>query len=148
MDSETREKVEKFRKDEWIEASFSVEALGIDKETVETALKEHIEKMKKIKSVFVYETEYKETIKVEKPFKNIDIAYSQVVELKLFMKDMYSLMTAIVLYGPSALEILSPEHKEIKLNEIQNIAVSLSSLVHQFAAAGAGGIVMTPEKKK
>jgi len=53
-----------------------------------------------------------------------------------------------MLYGPSAIEVLSPPNKQVSAGEIQNIVNTLAGLLHQFAAAGAGGIVITPSGNK
>ncbi len=145
LHEDMRDEVKKKRKDEWIEAWFAIEALAVDDKLVESSLKEHVEKLKKIKEVFVYHTDFKSTDKVKNPLRNVEEAYSQVVELKLFAKNLPVLINTIIVYGPSAIEILGPENKRIKVEEIQNVANIIAGVVHQFAAAGAGGIVLTPK---
>jgi len=34
----------------------------------------------------------------------------------------------------------------MKIDEVQNIANLLAGVIHQFAAAGVGGIIITPDK--
>ncbi len=60
---------------------------------------------------------------------------------------MFTLVNVVLVYGPSAIEILGPDKKEIPLEEIQNLTNLLAGVVHQFAAAGVGGIVISPERK-
>ncbi len=142
MNDEIKEK----RKEKWFEVWFSIEALAVDKEVVENALKKHVEKMKAIKDVFVYETDFSEIIKVEKPMKNVEEAYSQVARVRFFAKTLSLLISVVMTYGPSSIEIISPDKKDISIAEIQDIANLLAGIVHQFAAAGVGGIVITPDK--
>ena len=134
------------RKEKWFEVQFTIEALAINKDVVENALKKHIEKMGKIRGIFIYETKFLDTLKVEKPMKDVDEAYSQVVRLKFFAKDILTLLNVVMVYGPSSIEIMGPEKNEIKMNEVQSLANTLAGVVHQFAAAGVGGIVITPDK--
>ncbi len=146
MDSETRARADKLRKDKWIESSMFIEAIAVKQEVVESSLEEHINKMRSIRDIFVYHTEFKESLKVEKPFKDIDEAYSMIAEIKLFAKDLFSLMTVIVLYGPSSVEVLGPNNLNVNIDEVQQIANSVADLIHQFAAAGAGGIILSQRK--
>lgn len=145
-DEKLEEAIKKKRKDNWIEAWFAIEALAVDKGVVESSLRDHVEKLSKVKEVFVYEKKFSEIKKVENPIKGIKEAFSQIVELKLFVKDVFSLINIVIVYGPSSVEIIGPKNKEIKVEEIQRIANVLAGLVHQFASAGIGGIVITPEK--
>ena len=143
---ELKDEIKQKKKDNWIEAWFGIEALGVNQEVVESALKKHIDKLSNSKGVFVYETKFGEIKRVEKPMKNVEVAYSQIVEVRLFLKNLYILVNAVLLYGPSSVEILGPSSKEIKIDEIQNMANLLAALIHQFASAGVGGIIITPEK--
>jgi len=149
MDYEMKEQIKKKKKDKWFELIFSIEAMAINRETVESSLKDHVEKMGKLQNVFVYDTEFYDTHEVENPLPNIERAYSQIVSIKLFIKDMYSLLNTVVLFGPSAIEVLGPDEKEITLSEVQNMANHIAGLVHQFAAAGMGGMmIQSPQAKK
>ena len=137
--------VEEKRKSGWIEAVFNIEAMAVSKEVAEKALKEHVERMEKAKDVFVYEKNFMDVQEIDNPPKNVEKAYSQVVEVKLFVKDLLALIGTVVLYGPSSIEILSPKSKEVSMEEMQLIANALAGMIHQFAQAGAGGIVFTPK---
>lgn len=141
-----QEQIKEKRKEKWFELWFTIEALAVDKQVVENALKKHVEKMEKVKNVLVYETDYGETLRVEKPLKNVEEGYSQYVKVKLFVKDLPTLISVVMTYGPSAIEVLGPEKKELSISEVQNIVNLLAGIVHQFAAAGVGGIVITPDK--
>jgi hypothetical protein len=143
---ELKEEIRNKRKNNWIEAWFCIEALAVNKEVVESSLKEHVEKLSKVKEAFIYEKKFSETKKVENPIANIKEAFSQIVELKLFIKDLFSLISIVIVYGPSSVEIIGPRCKEVKAEEIQRISNVLSGIIHQFASAGIGGIVITPEK--
>ncbi|MBI2232392.1 MAG: hypothetical protein HYU56_00565 [Candidatus Aenigmarchaeota archaeon] len=143
----TTEEIKDKRKEKWLEVIFMIEALGIEKDVVKNALETHIQKLESLKSVLVYEKKFGDIEKVENPMKGVKEAYSQVVEVKLFAKDMFTLVNIVLVYGPSAVEILGPDRKEIALDEVQNLANLLAGVVHQFAAAGAGGIIISPERK-
>ena len=135
------------RKEKWFEALFVIEALAIEKDIVEKSMKAHVEKMEKLRDVLVYETNYLDVIKVEKPMKDIEEAYSQVVKVRFFAKNLVILLSMVMAYGPSSVEILGPDKHEIKAEEAQNVSNLLAGVVHQFAAAGLGGMIITPDKQ-
>ncbi|MEM7813748.1 MAG: hypothetical protein QW548_02510 [Candidatus Aenigmatarchaeota archaeon] len=139
---------EKARKDGWIEAWFAIDVIGASPEIVEASLKEHVGKLAKMENVLVSKTEFHKIEEVKNPPKPLQRGWGQVVNVTLFAKDLYTLVMAILLYGPSAIEILSPASKQVSAGELQNIANTLSGLLHQFAAAGVGGIVLTPSGPK
>lgn len=143
MKPEVKEKIEQLRRERWIEAVFHIEAIGANKEVVEKSLRAHVEKLTKVKDVYVYEKNFHEIIEVGR-VKNVEHAYSQYVEVKLFVKNLLALLSVIVLYAPSSVEILSPEKIETDISELQNICNALASLIHRFAEAGVGGVVITP----
>jgi hypothetical protein len=142
-----QDQIKEKRKEKWFEVQFVIEALAINKEMVEKSLKAHIDKMDKLKDVLVCEKQFLETIKVEHPMKGIDEAYSQVAKVSFFAKNMVILLSMVMAYGPSSVEILGPERHEVKAEEAQNISNLLAGVVHQFAAAGLGGMIITPDKQ-
>lgn len=141
-----KEEMNKRKKEGWIEVWFAIEALAANKDVVEKAMDTHVKKLASVKDVLVYETKFSETRKIEKPMKNMEEGHSQIVEIRLFIKNMLTLVKVILLYGPSSIEIIGPPEMKIKIDEVQNISNTLATLVHQFASAGIGGIVITPEK--
>ena len=144
--SELNDRIKEKRKERWLEVWFSIEALAIQKDVVENAMKKHVEKMSNIRDIFVYEQEMTDAIEVEKPMKNVEKAYSQIAKVKFFAKNLTTLISVVLTYGPSAIEVIGPDKYDIKIDEIQSIANLLAGVVHNFAAAGIGGIIITPDK--
>jgi hypothetical protein len=140
------EEIAKKRRENWFEVMFTIEALAVEKEVVEKSLRTHVEKMGKIREIFIYDRQFLETLEVEKPLKNVERAYSQIAKLKFFAKDLTTLFGVVMVYGPSSIEILGPAKQEVKLDEVQNLANLIAGVVHQFAAAGVGGMVIAPDK--
>ncbi len=143
-----RDEIKKRRKESWLEVWFSIEVLGIDENVAKDSLTKHIEKLSHVKDTFIYEKEFKDIKKVKNPLKGVEEAYSQVVNVKFFVRTLPILLNIVLTYGPSSIEIMGPDKKDVNAAEIQDIANVLAGLVHQFAAAGAGGIVITPEEKR
>ena len=141
-----KEEISKKKKEGWIEAWFAVEALAVKENVVENALKDHVERLSRAKDVFAYDTQFLEVKKVENPTQHIKEGFSQVAEMKLFIRNLNSLVAIIIVYGPSSIEIIGPEKKDLKIEEMQNMANLLAGYVHQFAAAGVGGLVISSGK--
>jgi hypothetical protein len=143
-----RDEIAKRKRDNWYDVFFAIEALGMTEEIVSSSLRRHAEKLSHVKDLFVYEQEFTSIDKIRNPMKNVEEAYAQIVKIKFFVKDLATLLRVVLTYGPSSVEIMGPRKKDIDMGEIQDISNILAGLVHQFAAAGAGGIIITPEEKK
>lgn len=140
-----KEEINKKIKDGWLRVWFAIEALGVNKDVVSESLKNHVAKLSRVQDVVVYRTDFKDLTEVKSPFKNFDKAFSQVVELEFLVKNLYLLINVVIMYGPSAVEIFEPKEIKIKIDEMQNISNLIAGLLHQFASAGVGGIVITPK---
>ena len=146
MDAELKYKMKELEDKKWMKVGLIFEVLGMNKEIVEKSLKEHIEKLEKIKTSLIYKKNFSKIEKVEKPMKGIETAYSQIVETEVMVQDLKTLIVITISYGPSSIEILKPNKMEVSAGEIQDIANMISGVIHQIAAAGLGGIVATPKK--
>jgi hypothetical protein len=122
-----------------IKAWFAFEVLGTSKEITEKSLKTHIDKFAGLPQVEEIERSVSEV--EETTFKG-KTAYSSVAEITANIKSFYDLLNIIMVYGPSSVEILEPEKLELSMEEMQNISNVVAGLVHQFAAAGVGGLVI------
>ncbi|RLJ02114.1 MAG: hypothetical protein DRP11_03420 [Candidatus Aenigmatarchaeota archaeon] len=140
-ESEIKEKIEKG----WIRVLAVIEVAAVKKEVAEAALKNHIEKLKKEKGVILYREDYDEVVEVESPRKNIPKAYSQIVEIEFLIKNIPDLFRFVFLYGPSSIEILEPDKLKIDSSVLTDTLNTVAMFVHQYAAQGVGGIVLSPK---
>ena len=136
--------IEKKRKEGWIECMFMIEAVATKEDAVKKALEIHVDKMSR--HVEVYEKKFLDVLKIENPTPKVKEGYSCIVETKIFAKDFTTLYSTIMLYGPSSIEVLGPKNRVMTLEDAQKLANITADLVHRFAAAGPGGIVITPER--
>ena len=142
-DTEIKQKME----DGWIKAWFAIEVLGVNKEVAENAMKTHIDNLCKQKAAVVIDRKFSEITESDFNIKGeARKGFSQTCEVTLIFRNFLSLLDMVTLFGPSAIEILGPKTKEITIEEMQNISNAISGLVHQFAAAGIGGLVIRGEK--
>lgn len=143
-----KEEIRKKKKEGWIEAMFSIEVLAIKEEVVRDSLSKHTDELGKVLGVFVYEKTFSDSTLVKNPLKGVEEAYSQIANIRFFVKDVMTLVSLAITYGPSSIEIFSPNEKNISMSDLQNMMNLISGVIHQFAAAGMGGIVIAPSKSR
>lgn len=145
MDHETEQKVEKRLKEGWIKAVLTVEALAVNKDKASSALKGHVEKMAKQPGVYICSQIFHDPEEAASPFKGIDKAYSVFCEIELLAQKFETLVELTMYYGPSSVEIIEPEKINVDMVQAHNILNNISELLHRYAAAGVGGIVVRTE---
>ena len=141
-----KEECDERAKEGWIRTWMMFEVLAINEETSRKSLESLLNRLDEDKRVKVYRKDFGEVRKVEKPMKNIDVGYSLTCETEMVSKKFDNLVQIVTEYGPSAIEILEPKCINIDAGEAQIILNSVSQIMHQFAAAGAGGMVFVRGK--
>ena len=139
---EVNEKVDKG----WIKSKMWFELLAIEKKVTEDTLKAHVEKIKKDRDTIILTENFAETQRIENPFETVPEAFSQAVEVELLTRDIESLLTLVIFFAPSAIEILAPEKMTLDIRTVQVIMNSVADLIHRYAAHGAGGVVVSAKK--
>jgi hypothetical protein len=143
MAKDIMEVVKKKMKDGWIKAWMAVEVLAVTKEAAESSLTKHIERMEKDESGIIYKKGFKEPTKVPNPFKKGEDAYSMVVEIELVARRFENLLFLVLNYAPSGVEILEPGEIKLELGEAQGVLNTISELIHKFAAASRGRVMIS-----
>ena len=136
-----KEEADEKVRDGWIRAWMMFEVLAVNEETTKKSLEALINKLDKDSRIKMYKKVFGDIKSVEKPTPNIDFGYSLTCEVELISKKFDNLSQIVIEYGPSAIEILEPAKISLDSGEAQNILNSTSRMLHDFAAAGAGGIV-------
>jgi len=146
VDQKLKEKATKKLKDGWIRSLLMIEVLTSSEEVAKKALEDHVRKLEKEKNAIVYNKIYHDIRKVEKPHPSIPVGYSYIVELDMLTQNLETLVYIAMTYAPSSIEIIEPDKLKIDIGEAQSILNSVSDMLHKFAAAGIGGVVInTPE---
>jgi hypothetical protein len=125
----------------WIRAWMMFEVLAVNEETTKRSLETLINKLDKDVRVKIYNKSFGDIKRVERPMPNIELGYSLTCEVELISKKFDNLVQIVTEYGPSAIELLEPSKIGLDIGEGQSILNSISKMMHDFAAAGAGGIV-------
>jgi hypothetical protein len=133
-------------RDGWLRSLMMFEVLAVNEQTTKDSLEKLMKRLENDSRVGMYKKEFGDILKIEKPMKNVDVGYSLTCEVELVSKKLDNLVQIVTQYGPASIEILEPEKFEMGACEAQGILNSISQVMHQFAAARAGGIVFIREK--
>jgi len=136
-----KEEADEKIKEGWLRAWMMFEVLAINEKATKDSLEKLINKLERDSRVKMFKRSYGEMKKVEKPLPNIEFGYSLTCEIELISNKFDSLVQIVTEYGPSAIELLEPLKFSVNAGEGQAILNSISQMMHEFAAAGAGGIV-------
>lgn len=137
----TNEEANEKVKDEWLRSWMMFEVLAVNESTTKKSLEKLMDRLEKDGRSKMYKKEFGELKKVEKPLPDIEAGYTLTCEVELVSKKFDNLVQIVIEYGPSAIELLEPLKFSMDAGEGQAILNSISQLLHEFAAAGAGGIV-------
>jgi len=127
-------------------AAFEVLANG--EEAARVGLERHMEKLENDERVKMYKKQFSDIKRVEKPFRNLKEGFSYVCESEFVAKNLEEVIKLVVEYGPSSIEILEPQELKLNITQGQNTLNFISSMMHKFAAAGMGGIVIAGQGRK
>jgi len=141
MDIEIQEKVQKRMKEGWIKSWMMIEVMAISEEAAKSSLEKHVQRMETEKGSFIYDKKFGEIEKVDNPIPNVAEGFSYVVEFEMLTENLDKLMTIVMNYGPSSVEILEPDELKIPVGEAQGILNSVSAMMHKFASQVGGVIV-------
>lgn len=131
----------------WIRARFDFDVLAINEKKTKEALEELMDRLDKDHRVKMYKKEFSDIKRVEKPLKDIEFGYSMTCEVELVSNKFEDLVGIVLEYGPSASEVLAPGKVSFPISEAQSILNNVSMMMHRFAAAGLGGIVLVGKKE-
>ena len=131
----------------WFDVWMAFEGLAVKPEVIKTALESLTQRLEEDPKCKVYSKEFLEPVKVEKPIKGIEEAWSEVANIKIVSKNFTDLIQIVIEYGPSSIEVISPPKKEIPISEVQDSLNNVAGMMHRYAAAGVGGAVVVRGKE-
>ncbi|MBI4894405.1 MAG: hypothetical protein HY833_01570 [Candidatus Aenigmarchaeota archaeon] len=132
----------------WIHARMFFEVLAGSEEVARDSLKKHLGSVKKMENIKIVEEKYEDVVEVDdapKQFKGKK-AYSQVCEVDVVVSSVENLVYSVIFFGPSSIEIISPKEMRMKFEEVQSMANAVAEIMHRYASAGAGGIIISGKK--
>lgn len=142
MDEKPGKEEAKRLKEGWIKSKMIIEVLAISESASELALQKHVEKMGEEDNSLITGTKYHETQDIDNPAPDVEKAYSKIVDVDMLTRDFDTLVRVVMSYGPSSVEIVEPEKIKMDMGEAQAILNSLSEIIHKFAQAGIGGVMI------
>lgn len=114
-----------------IQSRFIVEAQGKPESFVNSTLKKHIERMKGVKGIDVYDIKQEPTEKMEEGY------FSALADVGLRCQGFEVFVAALIGFAPTAVIIEEPDKIEVDMRELQNISNDLVQIFHTFAQANA-----------
>ena len=131
----------------WIKAWLVFDTQAVDKKLLKGLLSGLLDKIKMIKDINVLTESLTEPELIESSEKfkqkGIDTVFSQVLEVEIVAKDFETLLYLVITFGPTTLEVLAPKEIKLDMRQMQNTLILVSELMHRYAAAGPGGLVLT-----
>jgi len=141
-EAEANEKV----REGWIKSWMAFEVLAINEKTARESLEGLIDKLDKSENIELFKKEFGSVKRVDRPLRNVETGFSVTCDVEIVSKKLEYLVQTVIEFGPSAVEVLEPLSLNLKVGETQNILNTISEMMHRFAAAGAGGILVLKEK--
>jgi hypothetical protein len=138
----TKEQIAEKLKQGWIQAAMMFEVLAVTEEAAKEALQNHIRNLENNETVGMIKKDFSGVEKVDKPMKGIETAFSQICNTEFLVKKFDDLAQLVLEFGPASVEILKPDKYHISIGEAQNVLNIVAEMMHRFAAAGLGGIVI------
>mgnify|MGYP000745869222 CR=1 FL=1 len=135
----------------WIKSRLWFEVMGVSKEVTEKSLKAHVEKLEKLDGVKVLQKKFEKVEAVKKlpsylKKTGLKKAFSQVVETVILTDSIEKLLLVVMLFGPSAIEVLEPKELKVGIGTIQTIMNSVADMMHRIASSTMGGIIIRGKK--
>lgn len=130
----------------WIKTWMIFEVQAADKDMCASALKKHIKDMASEPSIKVIGESFTDVNDIEVPEglkqRGVKALFTQVCEVTVMAKEFEALVNVVINYAPTAVEVMAPEKIVLTMRDAQNSLVSLSDMMHKFARAGVGGMLI------
>lgn len=139
------DKAKEYMRSGGIRSWMMIEVLAVTESAARQALENHLKNMEREKGIIIVKKEFRKPVEVSNPLQNIEKGYSHIVELEAVAKNYESLINIVMNYAPSSIEILEPEKLEMDIGEAQGILNSIADMMHKFARAGIGGVIVKAE---
>lgn len=139
-------KVDELLSKGWMKVWMIFEVQAADKAVCVSSLKKHIKDMGSLDSVEIIDESFAGVDKIEAPEglkkRGVNTLFAQVSEVTIMARDFEGLVNVVINYAPSAVEIMAPEKITITMRDAQNSLASVADMMHKFARAGIGGVVI------
>jgi len=133
----------------WIKVWAVFEVQAALKDVCINALKKHVDDLGAQSYVKILEKSFTDVDKIDAPEglkqRGVKNLFTQVSEVTFMVRDFEGVMNAVINYAPTAVEIVAPEKITISMRDAQNALVSVADMMHKFANAGIGGMLIKGE---
>ncbi len=112
------------------------------------SLEEHIEKLKTEKGVSKLEVEMEDLQEVDKPHPQIEKGYSRICEVDMQVDTFSELVSIVINYGPTSVDVKSPEEVSMDIKELRDSLNAVAQMMHRFLQAGVGGMMISKPQEE
>jgi hypothetical protein len=112
------------------------------------ALDEHIEKLETENGVGEMTVDMDDIQAVDKPHPELEKGYSQVCEVDMSVANFSDVISIVINYGPTSIDVKGPESVSMDIGEVRESLNSVAQMMHQFLQAGAGGMMISRPKEE
>lgn len=130
----------------WLHAKMFFEVMAASEDVAKSALSEHLAKIRKMENMKVVSEIFGDVVRVENPPRQLEEAYSQIVEVEILVSSLENLMYSVIFFGPSSVEIIEPREFRVGFESAQSMVNAVAELMHRYSASGFGGIVISTKK--
>jgi hypothetical protein len=129
--------------DEPIEVWMIFQVVAATEDAAVSSLDEHIEKLEMESGITSMDVDMAEVQEVDKPHPEIEKGYSRVCEVDMAVKTFSEVISIIINYGPTSIDVKGPEQVTLDIGELRDSMNSVAQMMHQFLQAGAGGMMIS-----
>lgn len=129
--------------DEQLDVWMVFHVIAATEEAATASLDEHVEQLEAEPAVVSMATEMDEVSEVEQPHPQLEKGYSRVCEADMSVKSFASLVELVINYGPTSVEVTSPDEVTMDIGELRNALNAVAQMMHQFLQSGAGGMMIS-----
>ena len=130
----------------WIKSWMMFEVQASQRDAAISALKKHLDSLNHEAGIVIAEENISNINELEAPehikSQGINILYSQVTEVILFAESFEVIVNATINYAPTAVEITAPKEIVLSMRDAQGALASVADMMHKYAAAGLGGMLI------
>lgn len=112
------------------------------------SLDEHVEKLETENGVQSMTVEMDDVQEVDQPTPNVEQGYSRVCEVEMEVAGFDDMVSIVVNYGPTSVDVKGPESREMDIGEMRTALNSVAQMMHQFLQAGAGGMMISRNREE
>lgn len=126
-----------------IEVWMVFHVVAAEKDAAEESLADHLEKLEGENGVQEFSADVEEVEEVDNPHPSLETGFSKVAEVEMVVSGFADLVSMVVNYGPTSVDVKAPDTVEMDIGEVRDALNNVAQMMHQFLQSGAGGMMIS-----